>query len=148
MPPAAGNNEKGFFEDLEINAINVDLLKAFGNDWQSLAPISAADLTSDRVAPMRLRAISVLRSRLQRADIYAFKDPRSCRLLPFWQQVFQHLQLDDSYVIALRNPLSVARSLQQRDGLAAEKSYYLWLLHMLPSLLLTRGKPRVSCSAG
>ena len=143
MPPAAGNNEKGFFEDLEINAINIDLLKALGDDWNSLAPISASALHSEALAPLRLRAISVLRSRLLDTEVFGFKDPRTCRLLPFWQHVFSHLQLDDAYVIALRHPISVAHSLEQRDKLAPGKSYFLWLLHMLPSVSLTQGKPRL-----
>ncbi|MCC2632545.1 MAG: glycosyl transferase family 2 [Ramlibacter sp.] len=143
MPPAAGNNEKGFFEDVEINAINIDLLKALDNDWQALAPIPVTELLSDKYADLRLRAIAVLRSRLQQAGPFGFKDPRVCRLLPFWQQVFAHLGLDDAYVIALRNPLSVARSLEKRDRLPREKCYYLWLEHMMASVTGTRGKPRV-----
>jgi hypothetical protein len=63
--------------------------------------------------------------------------------LPFWQSIFNHLQLDAFYVIALRNPISVARSLGKRNNFPLEKSYYLWLDHILPSVLLTQGAPRV-----
>ena len=142
MPPAPGNNEKGFFEDVEVNAINIDLLETFGEEWDSLAPISAADLKSD-LEPLRARARALLLRRLQRSDTYGFKDPRTCKLLPFWQSIFAELGLEDAYVIALRNPLSVANSLEQRDGMAFETSCLLWLAHMLPSVVLTQGRPRV-----
>ena len=37
----------------------------------------------------------------------------------------------------------MAQSLQKRDGFDFEKSYYLWLEHVLPTILETRGATRV-----
>jgi len=39
--------------------------------------------------------------------------------------------------------MSVARSLGKRDGFADEKSYLLWLAHVVPALVDTRGHTRV-----
>src|SRR5262249_18438336 len=69
------------------------------------------------------------------------KDPRITRLLPFWDEVLDDADL--GYAIALRNPVSVARSLGARNGFSAEKSYLLWLLHMVAAMLGTRGRRRV-----
>ena len=143
MLPAAGNNEKGFFEDIDVNAINIELLGALGQDWHTLPLIQADELLHEKHAGLRLRAIELLRSRLQDTDCFGLKDPRLCRLLPFWQKVFEHLQLEVSYVIAVRSPLSVAQSLEARNQLPHEKSHYLWLEHVLPSVLLTQGMRRV-----
>ena len=143
MPPAEGNNEKGFFEDVDIAAINVELLNSFGQDWHTLSLIPADELLHEKYAGLRLRAIELLRSRLRDIDHFGLKDPRMCRLLPFWQRVFEHLQIRVFYVIAARNPLSVAKSLEARDRIPAEKSHYLWLQHVLPSVLLTQGARRV-----
>ena len=74
---------------------------------------------------------------------FGFKNPRMARLLPFWQAVFNELDIRPSYVIAIRNPKSVAQSLQKRDGFDFEKSYYLWLEHVLPAILETGGATRV-----
>jgi hypothetical protein len=52
------------------------------------------------------------------------------------------LGLEDRYLIVVRNPISVARSLEVRNGFPHEKSHLLWLLHVVPSLLLTQGKQR------
>jgi hypothetical protein len=46
-------------------------------------------------------------------------------------------------VIAVRNPLSVALSLQERDGIPVEKSCFLWLQHMVPAVLESAGAYRV-----
>lgn len=143
MLPAEGNNEKGFFEDIDVNAINVELLDALGQDWHTLSLIRADELLHEKYSGLRLRAVELLRSRLQNTDRFGIKDPRMCRLLPFWQKVFEHLHLDVSYVIAVRNPLSVAKSLEARNQLPHEKSHYLWLGHILPSVLLTQGEHRV-----
>jgi hypothetical protein len=71
------------------------------------------------------------------------KDPRISRLLAFWQDVFNQLNAQVSYVIACRNPLSVAQSLNKRDGFDLEKGYLLWIEHTLRSLTGTVGMTRL-----
>jgi glycosyltransferase involved in cell wall biosynthesis len=145
MPPASGNNEKGFFEDTEISAFNDELLELLGGHWHSLPAISETDLSSEKLADIRMRAIGLLRSKLG-SKPFGIKDPRIARLLPFWQQLFEHVGIDVSYVIASRHPMSVAESLRKRDGFDVEKSHYLWLGHVVPAVLYTAGTPRVVVS--
>jgi hypothetical protein len=67
------------------------------------------------------------------------------RLLPFWLAVFGELRLDSSYVLAIRNPLSVALSrarLDVRRG-AQAKSDLEWLVSIVPHLRLVRDRPIV-----
>ena len=139
----AGNNEKGFWEDIDVTAFNVDLLAALGHDWHTLTPIQPAELQTEAVESLKLRAAQLLRGKLVDADWFGLKDPRISRLLPFWLDVFEHLQLDISYVIACRNPMNVARSLEKRNDFALEKSYLLWYEHMLLSMRYTTNARRV-----
>lgn len=143
LPAMPNNNEKGFWEDIDLNKLNIELLQFLSHDWHTLIPITHEELKSDRIAGLRMRAIELLRDKTKTVDIFGIKDPRMARLLPFWQSVFTHLGLDVRYVISLRNPLSVAKSLNARDKFAEEKSYYLWLEHVLPSILETAGYQRV-----
>ena len=145
MPPAPNDNDKGFFEDIDVNAINVELYRSLENhpNWHTLAPVPRSELLHEKKTPLRLRAVELLRARLETVDYFGIKDPRICRMLPFWQSVFEHLQLNVSYVIAVRNPISVARSLGRRNNFSPEKCHYLWLDHILLSVLLTQGAPRV-----
>jgi len=138
-----GVNDKGFFEDNEVVSINVDVLLTLSHEWHTLSPITRAHLKSESFSELRLRAIELLRKKIQSANVFAIKDPRVARLLPFWQDVFNELGLNVSYVIAIRNPLSVAESLNVRDRIEKEKSCYLWLEHVLPSILETSGNHRV-----
>ena len=143
MPPVSGTNDKGFWEDLDIYALNVELLNSLSHDWSSNSPILEAELSREDLSDLRVRAVELLRQKTQGKAIVGVKDPRFARLLPFWQNVFDHLGIQASYVIAVRHPMSVARSLKVRDGFSAEKSYYLWLGHIIPSILYTEGFSRV-----
>lgn len=143
LPAESENNEKGFWEDIDITAFNVDLLAAMGHDWHTLAPIRPDEFHSEPIASLKLRAAQLLRNKLTETDWFGVKDPRMARLMPFWQTVFNHLQLNVSYVIACRNPMNVARSLEKRDGFALEKSYLLWFEHMLQSMKYTAGARRI-----
>jgi len=143
MAPAPGNNEKGFFEDLDVVNFNIELLKACGREWSDLVPPPEGELLSEAFAFLLPKAIELLREKLEGKDVFALKDPRFSVLLPFWLRVFEHLKLNVAYVISVRNPLSVARSLERRDQFAPERSHYLWLQHVVPSVVLTVGAPRV-----
>lgn len=138
-----GNNDKGFFEDIDVNNFNVELLGTLGRDWHSLEPIRPDELNSPVVQEFKLRAIQLLRSKINAFPCFGLKDPRITRLLPFWSSVFEHLKLRVSYLIAFRHPMSVARSLQRRDDFELEKGYLLWADHMLSGLRDTNGYERV-----
>lgn len=143
MPAAEKNNEKGFWEDLDINALNIELLGVLERDWSSLSPISNISLDKQEVRELLFRGIQILRAKTESVEKFGLKDPRLCRLLPFWKVVFKHLNLDVHYVIASRNPISIAHSLELRDHFAREKSYQLWLDHMHSALIDTHGESRI-----
>jgi GT2 family glycosyltransferase len=143
LPPMPGVNDKGFWEDADINALNIELLGMLGHDWHTLSPISSEELESPSLGDIKLKAIDLLRKKLRSTPCFGMKDPRMARLLPFWQSVFSHVNAHTSYVISCRNPMSVARSLSARDGFALEKGYLLWQEHMLNSLIWTENCPRV-----
>lgn len=141
---AREDNRRGFFEDRDCWAINEQLLQYLGSSWDRLAPEWRFTEPDATVGALKVQAAQLIRAkRLQHGPLWGFKDPRTSRLLGFWRQVIQSCGLVPSYVIAIRNPLSVALSLEKRDQIPAEKSYLLWLQHILPAVLDTVGSPRV-----
>jgi glycosyltransferase involved in cell wall biosynthesis len=138
-----GNNAKGFWEDVDLNALNIDILSAIGSDWHHLAPIEQSDVTLLIKKGYFLRAVDLLRQKVSNVSIFGFKDPRVAKLLPFWKGVFKKCELDCGYVLVLRNPLSVVKSLEKRDGFDSEKSYLLWLEHVITSLSGTNGEKSI-----
>jgi hypothetical protein len=73
------------------------------------------------------------------ASVWGWKDPRTCLTLPFWQYLLPPV----NYVICLRHPLSVARSLERRNSdFSLERGVYLWLAYLESVLACTVGEQR------
>ncbi|MFK8068050.1 MAG: rhamnan synthesis F family protein [Gammaproteobacteria bacterium] len=143
QPGMADVNEKGFFEDNDIVSINEELFINLQHDWSSLKTINWELIDTKSLNSIKLRATNLLEEKVQRVEMFAIKDPRTSILLPFWQEIFSDLKLNVKYLIAIRNPLSVAASLYRRDGFSKEKSAYLWAKYLLEAIQETRGLPRV-----
>ena len=143
MAPSDGNNAKGFWEDTHLNALNIEMLNAIESEWTHVGAIYQTDVEILHKQGYFLRAVELLQKKVSGSLIFAFKDPRVAKLLLFWKTVFAYCKLDVSYVLAIRNPLSVAQSLDKRDGLNTEQSYLLWLSYVLASLTYSAGKKRV-----
>jgi hypothetical protein len=132
------DNPTGFWEDREMVAFNKRLLERSGMAWHSLAPGDGAG------APEGLaqEGADLVESRLERHGTWGFKDPRTARTLPFWKGVFRSLGVPASYVLTVRHPVNVARSLARRDGLPELHSHLMWLEHMVWALKGTAGESR------
>lgn len=143
MPPNQEVNAKGFWEDLDLNALNIEMLHALGSDWNHLLPVGSNEVAVLHQKGYFLRALDLLRQKVGNAPFFGFKDPRMAKLLLFWNEAFAIGKFDVRYILAVRNPLSVVRSLERRDGLDAVKSYVLWLEHVIASLTGTIGSKRV-----
>ena len=137
------NNPTGFWEDIRVQQINVQLLQLAGRhiEW----PVLAADkiALSPHYSAIKRQAIELLKQRLQCNPIWAFKDPRASRLLFFWQDVFQEIGCVDRYVLALRDPISVAESLMLSSGLRRSTGLALWLECTVRVVQDTRHRPLV-----
>jgi len=129
------HNERGYWEDVDIQALNVEMLHAIDSDWHHLASISETDVHTLQNLGFEDRAAELLYQKMDSAQVFGFKDPRITKLLPFWKNVFKKNEIDVSYVLAIRNPLSVALSLEKRDGLSRIHCFYLWLEYNVAALI-------------
>jgi len=143
MPPSGGNNDKGFWEDIDFNLLNIELLKTLGHDWHTLTPVRAEEWQNPLLDAFKPQAKALVQHRFENTNCFGVKDPRMARTLPFWISIFESLKLDIAYVIACRNPANAARSLASRDGFELEKGYFLWQEHMLLSLKHSENSARV-----
>ncbi|WP_134487370.1 hypothetical protein [Methylocella tundrae] len=83
---------------------------------------------------------------LEKRSFFAFKDPRLCRIIPFWVAAFEEMQIAPLVVIPIRSPLEVAQSLAKRDGFSLETGLLLWLRHVLDAERESRHFPRAVVS--
>lgn len=143
LHPAAIDNPKGFWEDRDFLSINEELLAYLGSGSERLGLIDWKIPKTSAIASLRLKAEKIVREKCDQNPLWAFKDPRTARLLPFWQSVFEYVDCDVRYVIVNRNPVSIVQSLYERNGFEPEKTFYLWLEHLVPAIARTMGASRV-----
>jgi hypothetical protein len=141
---AQEDNPTGYWEDKGIFDLNERILAAMGLKWTDAAVIDDTSWKLEAVQALRAEASEYLRNKLAIRPVWGFKDPRTVRLLPFWRSVFQDLGTDDRYLIAIRNPLSVAASLAERQGMDQATSHVLWLAYMVPYLSEVAARPFVT----
>ena len=143
LPPAF-DNPKGFWEDQDILRINEALLVEFQSAYDRVGLLEIDMIHPfPAIAELEKDAQSALAQKFACVDVFAIKDPRLARLLPFWQRVFSEAGLAVAYVIALRNPLSVADSLALRNRFDPVKSSQLWHEHILTAIHYTQGQQRI-----
>lgn len=136
-------NEKGYWEDQDINRLNNQILLSLDTEWHSLAPIKHNDVDFLKEEGYLLRAVELLREKTQGVSLFGYKDPRVAKLLPFWKMVFESARFNPLYILVNRHPLSVCKSLARRDGFEMEKGYLLWMQHTINSLAGTETEGRV-----
>ena len=143
MPPVEGNNDKGFWEDLDVYALNVKMLEALGRNWHFLLPVSEEEAEALCDQGFLTQAVELLEKKVAACTVFGLKDPRMAKLQPFWQRVFKLCDFGVYYILPVRNPASIASSLLKRDAMPFEKSYFLWVGHTLAALLGSSGKNRI-----
>ena len=140
---ATHKNPTGFFEDAELLALSKRVRRTLGLRADSVRLLEDSDWDKPKIDELRSEAVSIIRKRFSDTPIWGFKYGRTLRLLPFWEPVLEQLELDPAYVLALRNPLSVARSrakLSPRRGVQ-EYSDLEWLVSIVPYFSRLRGRP-------
>ena len=138
------DNPKGYVESKHVMAFNDALLKRMGSQWDDPFKSERALSNTYRVTAKTYRdALAVLDAEFGQAELIVLKDPRICRMVPFWQKALNKFGAETLPVLAVRNPLEVAKSLSKRDNMPVERSVLLWLRHTLEAEFNTRALDRV-----
>ena len=140
---AQPENPTGYWEDTGIVELNERVLKVLRLTWDGTAPIDPREFAGWRIGSLRRETARYLRRRFLPQPLWGFKDPRTIRLLPFWRRVLRECKADDSYLLVIRNPSSVAASLFARQAMDVETAQRLWLAYMVPFLDGLAPKPVV-----
>ncbi|MGO9419776.1 sulfotransferase family protein [Roseiarcus sp.] len=140
--PASPDNAHGFWESTVVIALNEEVLAAGGSGWKDWRRFDISRVGSADLRAFRNRARSILLKEFGGAGIPVIKDPRMCRLMRFWQPVFEDVRWAPQVVLPIRSPLEVAWSLRRRDGLGVGAGCLLWLRHVFDAEADTRGMRR------
>jgi hypothetical protein len=132
-------NANGYWEHRAVRALNEDVLSAAATDWFGGLSFNADQVPSERREEFAARAIAIVAS-LDAHAPWIVKDPRLCVLMPFWQPFLSK----PAFLISLRHPLSVAKSLRERDGFPLPFGIALWETQLLSALASAKGAPRTA----
>jgi hypothetical protein len=138
MPPN-GSNPRGYWERKEIVSINDEILARFGGSWDAPSTFPSGWETASIIDDLKARALGLIQRDFHKTEIWGWKDPRTCLTLPFWQQLLPETR----YLVCLRNPVDVARSLGVRNNFSTEKCSSLWLSYVNHALKHSDGHPRL-----
>ena len=139
---AKPDNATGFWESQPVVDLNDEMLSSTGSYWDDWRPFERDWFESSAAGPFRDRALEVLRQEYGESRLFVLKDPRICRLLPFWTDVLSKFDARVCVVSPIRSPLDVAASLETRNGIDPFVAYLIWLRHVLAAEADSRGLPR------
>jgi hypothetical protein len=141
MAPNAGNT-RGFWESQVVVDLNDAILAAAGSDWKDWRKFDPERIGSIEAEALCARAKASWSGEVGHVGLAVMKDPRMCRLMPFWAPVFEESNWSTRALLPIRSPLEVAWSLNCRDGLGPAYGCLLWLRHVLDAEADTRGMTR------
>lgn len=140
--PADTGNPHGYYENRKIVRIHQRILEKMGADWSSLLPLPTAWEKIPGIATSRRRLKGTLQKELaENAEPWGFKDPHMARFLPLWEGIFQELEIEPDFVLAVRHPAAVYRSLILRSP-RLDRPYVelMWLQHNLDAVRFAGGR--------
>jgi glycosyltransferase involved in cell wall biosynthesis len=150
LPPAP-DNPAGYFESRDLARLDERILNAAGTSWHDPAPIPKGWFDSADALAFREPAETFINKAFASSSTVVLKEPRLCRLLPFWRARLAEMNVSIASVLILRDPREVARSLQVRvlspdtrpaGILSIARAHWLWLRYVLEAEKESRGLPR------
>jgi hypothetical protein len=142
LMPASRTNERGYWESIRFAALHDELLDSAGSKWDDWRAFDKEWYLSAVADHFRARAKLLIDEEFGEADLFVFKDPRLCRILPFWATALEDMRIAPLVLIPIRSPLEAARSLEKRDRFSLEKGLLMWLRHVLDAERESRDLPR------
>ncbi|HTC29962.1 MAG TPA: hypothetical protein VK702_04495 [Candidatus Acidoferrum sp.] len=143
LMPATHENARGYFESQTISFLQDRILAAFGIAWDSSTAMRALPpewWKSPSIVPLRAQIVAFVNAELDKHPLWAFKDPRTMRMLPMWGEILPELNAEPVYLLVTRHPNEVAGSLHARGKLDPVIAELLWLEHNVDTLLACRDR--------
>lgn len=143
LMPADDHNSLGYWESSAFCDFHDRLLASAGTSWDSWSRVDMSAIDAATLERYGHEFDALLSQEFAGAELFAIKDPRVCRLVPFWQQSLARAGVTSVPLLVWRDPSEVANSLAARDRIVTEHALLLWLRHVLDAERATRGRPRL-----
>lgn len=126
MIPGSMGNPEGFFEDAEIVQVHQELFEKLHT--KPTLPLPDGWLESDPIKKARPQLRKILEERLAQSNtMWGFKDPRTVSFLPLWSRILNAPGTVPVFLLAVRDPATVATSLKRQINRAEAVTELQWL---------------------
>ena len=142
LQPPTRDNVEGSRERKDICVLHEKILQTLDTAWDTSFPLPQNWHLSPEIALFREELVDLIKTNFAHHRLWAWKDPRTAILLPLWRDVLRELKISFSCLLVTRNPLDVARSLEQRDGFPTHEALGIWLNYNVAMVQNTSGLPR------
>jgi GT2 family glycosyltransferase len=131
-------NPAGFWERPEIVAVHDEVLAAIDRKIgtaQHLLPFPARWWRRKEVQALKPRLVEIaIRGIAGNSNgMWGFKDPRTCRMLPLWDEVLAGVGAEPIFVHAIRAPVEAGRSMSLKNPklrpMSDAEGELMWLLY-------------------
>jgi hypothetical protein len=143
---ATAMNPKGYFESDAIYRLHEEIFTSAGTSWDDFRPFPQSWLNSPDSGAFRLRMQDLITSEYGDSRLFVLKDPRICRMLPFWIDLLVDMGIEPIAIHTHRNPIEVSTSLTKRDQIYPDYGQLLWLCHVLEAEHGSRALTRIFTS--
>lgn len=136
-------NPKGYFEPQDIAELHDEILASTGSSWSDWREFPRDWFHSEAAIHYTARLTEMFLNDYQTASgLCILKEPRICRLLPLWAEVFQAAGVVPLFCFIDRAPREVAASLTARDGSSMEQGLLYYIRNHIESERDTRSARR------
>jgi len=136
LTPASEQNPKGGFEDKGIFDAQMKLLADLGTN--QFLPMPEGWENSDTAGRALGALVQLVKDRQEKCrGIWGFKDPKTALLIPLWTRVFNQCKMVPQYILAVRDPGSVVKSLHTQYGTPRPLGEIFWLLKTTQAIIHT-----------
>lgn len=131
-------NAKGHWERIEITGLHDRILRMLGRDWYDahrFLGLPREWWKRDDVRAIRDEITQWIWQKRRSVQNFGFKDPRTGRLLPMWNEILLSLKLEPKYIFCVRAPMQVARSIAAENNIDLHDAEYRWMLYNCAAIL-------------
>jgi hypothetical protein len=129
------HNPEGYWENHKIWEQIVGALAVFDLHRDATRSLPENWRDHPQSGALIARFAAAMTSCFQGRQLWGWKDPSATLVLPIVRQVFDDLKLRPRYLLAVRHPLDVARSMNARDSvISIPSSLGIWLHYNLTAL--------------
>jgi hypothetical protein len=136
------DNPLGFWESEKISDFNDEIFHSAGSSWQDWGPLDPEVFVGPHSQHFHSAARWLLGSEFGGAERIVLKDPRICRLYPFWRAALIDSGYSPVVVSPIRAPNEVVASLVARNAMSPSRAMRLWLSHVVEAEVTSRLDPR------